>query len=476
MSKICLLQMVNGHVKNIDFNNMILFSRKYKRNTHFQHFVKTNRKELRLSLRSFQKKYVHFLIYVSNLPSKKYLVHTYKGNIRPILNKHKYLIFWLIYLKFGTNKISLSFIKTYLNSILTKKFNNCSDDSDDEEKLIFLLLLKFKIYVIKFEGISDSTQQKFRNNEDGSELKSAIIHEAHMYNEIQKIIPHSTIHCAYYGNFINKTGIMHFWGNNHTDNIHDLSISKNDKAYLGKVLKFNMQNNDEEYCFLVTNFIPGYSTYLGQLPYLHSKSIHKIFVTLMQNLFELHKHRIYHSDLHLNNLLCDISGNIKLFDYDLSSCLPNLDSRILMDYEFNYRCIINTLQYFQITVSVDKILQYMDYYYAIFIIDMYKHISSLELNNLSFFSYKNIYERAEIIEKLLFNYCRSKKKKISEFTHRALMAVMIFHEPSEYSGNGGIHTISSISSSDESSYGDSDSDDQISDSAVSFETCSNNSE
>ena len=66
MSKICLLQMVNGHVKNIDFNNTILFLRKYKRNTHFQHFVKTNRKELRLSLRSFQKKYVHFLIYVSN--------------------------------------------------------------------------------------------------------------------------------------------------------------------------------------------------------------------------------------------------------------------------------------------------------------------------------------------------------------------------------------------------------------------------
>lgn len=472
MGKMFVLEMVDGHVKNADLVELIQISQQYKRNSKFENFVKINRKQLRLSVRIFKKKIVHLFSYIANSASKKKLAIMYKGNKRSIIRTHKYLFFWLIYIKFGESSISMAFINTYINSISKKKYGICSTDSGDGEKLIFLLLIGMKIFVVKFEGISKSTTNSSTRSSEGS---SAIVHEALMYGEIQKIIPDDTICCSYYGKFNNTNGIFNLLGDATFENVN-LHFSKTQDRCLRQKLKYSIQNSNEEFYFLVTNLIPGFTTYFSQLPYLQTGTLQKIFVNLMRMLFELHGHRIFHSDLHLNNILCDVNGNVKLFDYDLSSCLPNLDARILIDYEFNYKCIRKTLQHFEINITDDKILQYMDYYYVMFIIDMSKYISSHDLDSLNFFKNKDIYTRSKISENMLQHYCYAKKKKISEFTRRALLAVMIFHEPSEYSGNGDTHTISSSDESDGSDREDSETDAQSIGSTESFDTCSNTSQ
>lgn len=467
MARVRFLQMKDGHIFGACLQTVTKIAHQQKTDPDFAKFVQVNRKILRISTRIFKKQFINLFFFISNSHSKKKLLSIYTYKRTQILTKHKHLIFFLLYMQFGFT-INLKFIQKYLRH-LSRNTRNFSD-SDGECKLILWLFYNHHFNILKFESTTGSVGSKCKNNFRKSHLHSPIIHEALMYKEVSQIIPSHTIHCVCYGTLFNNDSSVLFHETMNTKHLQDFNLSNADRNKLWKLLEYNSKSTDGMYNFVITNYLPGYTTYLAQLKYLKLESIRRIFDNTMEQLHVLHKHRIYHSDLHLNNLLCDIDGNIKFFDYDLSSCLPDLDSRILFDYEFNHTHIQNTFKFFDFSISDEKLLSYIDFFYVVFIIDMHRHIKQCDAS--VHFKGKLIYDRFDICDRLLSDFYRSKKKKFSEFTHRAILAGMIFHEPFEYIGNGESKECSSDS---ESNYSESESAPTCNSSNSSqstYETCS----
>ena len=160
----------------------------------FRNFVQMNRKILRLSLRIFYTKYVNLLLNIADNSSKVKILSIYNRN-RKIITKHTQMIFFLLYLRFGNNHVTLRIIESHLRSVIQADL----PESDEEAKLIFMMFVHSDINILKFEYITHSMVEKSNKNPNNLHLYSKVVHEALLYEEIARIIPDDTIRCVNYG-------------------------------------------------------------------------------------------------------------------------------------------------------------------------------------------------------------------------------------------------------------------------------------
>ena len=141
---------------------------------------------------------------------------------------------------------------------------------------------------------------------------------------------------------------------------------------------------------------------------------------------KLNNQNIYHSDLHQNNLLCDLNGNVKLFDYDLSSFLPKYDSRILEDYEFDIKLIYKYLKKYKYNLITNTIiLECMDKYYILYVTELADHLSDNIIDKI--FNIKDINKNHKYWLKRIYNDKKKLKDDINDFTKRAILSVLLFY-------------------------------------------------
>ena len=142
-----------------------------------------------------------------------------------------------------------------------------------------------------------------------------------------------------------------------------INKAKNISDYLFEFYKIEHNfSKDIPITYLLTECHTGYMTLreLITTKYnieLVTKVVYKIIDVLT---FLKHDIGFSHNDLHLDNVLCDVNGNIKLFDFDLSEC-SNTNSHFWEDYwDFRYskmEKIINDPQFQSILEKYPNICQ-----------------------------------------------------------------------------------------------------------------------
>ena len=71
----------------------------------------------------------------------------------------------------------------------------------------------------------------------------------------------------------------------------------------------------------------------------------------------LHANSCYHCDLHTRNFLCDLSGNVTLFDFDLACCHSRrMDSDVWYEFEYDMKVIKRYAQKYDVDMTTDEML------------------------------------------------------------------------------------------------------------------------
>lgn len=418
MTRTFLIEMRNGNFVNVSMNDtMSLGKSQYKKDESFFAFVRLNRKILRLSLRVFSKR-LNYLFYSTLMYQNKQRLRKEKYEIQARTKSAKYL-FYLMYLRFGVNTISLRHVYAYLCRICEMNAedsdSSCSDDSD-VKKATYFLIWKDHTYVLKCEN-------KLEVEDESKKTKCRISHEVGMYDAVSSILPGKTVDCVEHGDIHYSTRQFKL-SHNKTIEMDGLNVSKLGMIHFLLNCDYIDHKDTRSIPFMITRLYPGYSTLSSHWFYLSNDIKFNILKELVNNTRLLHDNNAYHSDLHQNNVLCDINGNVKMFDFDLSSVLPDHDALILEDYEFDMDTITEVLS--ELCVEVDKqtILMCIDYYYILFVSDLYQCASSFEISEL--FSIDDIVSRHEYLYKMLKKYTNTNQIKMSEYTKRAILAVLLF--------------------------------------------------
>lgn len=425
-----LIEMINGSLTNLSLLDIMLLSKcQYCYDTDFQSFVTMNRKTLRTSIRCFTNRF-HYVFQQSLTLKSKTHMRRNKMKIRVHTPVSKFL-FYLLYLKYGTTTITLEHIYKYLRQICDQSDDSSFDSDDEIDKSIYLLLFRGKSFVIKCDNTMHTTPEEHKTNDTSTDPQQnttdkrifRVFHEAHIYHTVHSLMPADSVQCVCYGK-IDYKNAQAVHNDLHFD-LRSLAINRETlHGFLDQCKYLDQEHNHHFVPFMMTVLYPGYTTLSSQWNVLTNEKKKLVLENIIQRLSPLHQNRIYHSDMHQNNILCNIEGEVKLFDFDLSSHLPHYESFILENYEFDYDMITKALSHFQTHVNKETVLLCMDYYYVIFITDLYLCTSSDELFDL--LSVKSLIETHDNIYKKVRNYRNRKHLDMSEYTKRAIVSVLLF--------------------------------------------------
>jgi hypothetical protein len=138
----------------------------------------------------------------------------------------------------------------------------------------------------------------------------------------------------------------------------------------------------------------------------------------------LHANSCYHCDLHARNFLCDLSGNVTLFDFDLACChAKSLESDVWYGFEYDMKMIERYASKNGIILTDEMLSRCYDMF-CIFIASELAKSSQWADVGRRFLGIDDMHERFKIAKART----RRLKKGTSPFTQMAIQSLLVFSD------------------------------------------------
>lgn len=272
--------------------------------------------------------------------------------------------------------------------------------SGHRDKVIWWYIEDEASFVVKAsmvdEGVPDLADMNPNKPLTPSEV-GPTLYEAHLYEKCKPQFEHSEFTCVLCVDY----GIVKYDGTDFSQTSHNNVCATFPTSVLSSFEDMMNDNHDEdsedeyETCdedaedevtvqesqscigYIVTAKQRGYLSLEDMEHFMTQRAKQKLLENLLGLLKHIHSFGLFHCDLHTNNILCTMHGDVCLFDLDLACFFPHNDSLIFDDFEYNLDLVKRYLESTNgPTFTKAELAKAVDYYYVLYSSELYTSLPS----------------------------------------------------------------------------------------------------
>lgn len=181
---------------------------------------------------------------------------------------------------------------------------------------------------------------------------------------------------------------------------------------------------DRTITYIITRREERKAPYEDVMPGMTGEMKASVLAKLCAMFATLHAHACYHCDLHARNFLCDLSGNVTLFDFDLACChSANLDSEVWYEFEYDRKRIDQYAAKYGIDVTDGMLSRCYDMF-SIFVSSELAKSPKWAMIGRRYLGIDDLEERVALAKMRT----RRMKRGTSPFTRAAIQSLLIFSD------------------------------------------------